>query len=237
MLPAGKDKRRFVQEKFAAVADRYDLLNTVLSLYVDHYWRRTTVGELMSCKDGPILDLCAGTLPLSVEIAKRLEGPVLAVDFCFDMLAKGTKSTTFRSLERKIIPVCGDGEQLPFDDGTFQGITIAFGIRNLSSTKKGLDEMRRVLAPGGKLAILEFSRPKVPILAGLYRFYLHKILPLIGGMLSGDRAAYAYLAESIQGFHAPGVLSSMMEDAGFEKVRHRPLTLGIVTLYTGIRRP
>lgn len=231
-------KRRFVRDKFAAVAHRYDLLNSVLSLSIDRSWRRITAAEVAALPDGPILDLCAGTLPLAVEIARqRPAGRVFAVDFCPDMLLQGMKGSGYQARRNEIFPVCGDGEELPFPDGIFQGITIAFGIRNLSRTEKGLEEMRRVLVPGGKLAILEFSRPRVPVLGPIYMFYLHKVLPHIGGILSGDKSAYSYLASSIQGFYAPEVLAGMMASAGFTEVRYRPLTLGIVTLYTGLNGP
>lgn len=231
-------KRQFVREKFAAVAHRYDLLNSVLSLSIDRSWRRIAAAEVATLPEGPILDLCAGTLPLALEIARqRPSGPVLAVDFCPDMLIYGMKGRGYQARRGEILPVCGDGEELPFSGGTFQGITIAFGIRNLSRTERGLEEMLRVLVPGGKLVILEFSRPRVPILGPFYMFYLHKVLPHIGGFLSGDRSAYSYLASSIQGFYAPEVLAGMMSAAGFTKVSYRPLTLGIVTLYTGIKGP
>ncbi|MGQ9500276.1 MAG: class I SAM-dependent methyltransferase, partial [Dissulfurimicrobium sp.] len=161
MLRTGDEKRRFVREKFASVAGSYDILNSILSMKIDSYWRFITARELKGCEKGPILDLCAGTLPLSREIAKRRDN-VVAMDFCYEMLRcgtiklKGDKKTDF------IMPVCGDGEELPLSDARFSGITVAFGVRNLSRIEKGLGEMRRVLKPGGKLIILEFSRPKNP---------------------------------------------------------------------------
>ncbi len=234
MIPTGKKKRQFVKNKFASVTKRYDLLNGLLSCYIDHYWRWATTQELDRSRGGPILDLCAGTLPLSLEIVRQTTLEVIAVDFCYEMLHHGTSRIRGKETEY-ISPVCGDGENLPFPDQRFQGITVAFGVRNLSRVEQGLREMLRVLLPGGKLVILEFSRPKNPLISPIYRLYLHKILPFMAGILSGDREAYHYLAESIQGFYEPDVLAKMMEDIGFRQVRYRPMTMGIVTLYIGYR--
>ncbi|MDL1959528.1 MAG: ubiquinone/menaquinone biosynthesis methyltransferase [Deltaproteobacteria bacterium] len=234
MIPTGKEKKRFVRDKFASVSRRYDLLNGLLSFYIDHYWRWVTTRELDEFKQGPILDLCAGTLSLSAEIVRQIERPVVAVDFCYEMLHYGAVQWKNGSKKAKhIVPVCGDGEYLPLHDLKFQGITVAFGVRNLSRPEQGLREMLRVLKPGGKLAILEFSRPKNPIFSPIYRLYLHKLLPFMAGVISGDKEAYRYLADSIQGFYEPDILAAMMRDAGFREVKHRSLTIGIVTLYTG----
>lgn len=234
MIPSGKEKKLFVRNKFASVSRRYDLLNGLLSFYIDHYWRWVTTREFAEFKQGPILDLCAGTMPLSAEIVRQIERPVVAVDFCYEMLQHGKLQWKNGSKKPKcIVPVCGDGECLPLHDLKFQGITIAFGIRNLSRPEQGLREMLRVLKTGGKLAILEFSRPKNRFFSPIYKFYLHKLLPFVAGSISEDRDAYRYLADSIQGFYEPEILAAMMKDVGFREVRHRPLTMGIVTLYTG----
>jgi demethylmenaquinone methyltransferase/2-methoxy-6-polyprenyl-1,4-benzoquinol methylase len=236
MLRTGGEKRRFVREKFASVAGSYDLLNSILSMKIDSYWRFITARELKGCEKGPVLDLCAGTLPLSKEIAKRRNDTVVAMDFCYEMLKCGAIRLNGDKKRGFIIPVCGDGEELPLSDARFSGITVAFGVRNLSRLEKGLGEMLRVLKPGGKLIILEFSRPKDPAFSKIYNFYLHKFLPFVGSLVSKDREAYRYLADSIQAFYEPDVLASMMHDAGFADITYRPLTFGIVTLYTGIRR-
>lgn len=233
MVSTGAEKKRFVREKFAAVTERYDLLNSVLSLSADRYWRWVTIRELAEFPEGPILDLCAGTLPLSAEIVRQAPRPVAAVDFCIDMLRHGAERLGENGVGRFVIPICGDGEELPLVSDRFKGITVAFGVRNLSRADKGLREMLRVLAPGGKLAILEFSRPKNLLFAPFYRFYLHRLLPKLAGLVSGDEAAYRYLADSIQAFYDSPVLATMMEEAGFRDVRYRPLTMGVVTLYTG----
>jgi len=232
LIPTGREKRRFVRDKFASVTKKYDLLNGLLSCYIDHYWRWATTRELDEFKEGPILDLCAGTLPISLEIIRQAARPLVAVDFCYEMLHYGISRTKGGETEY-ISPICGDGENLPLPDQRFQGITVAFGVRNLSRVEQGLREMLRVLLPGGKLVILEFSRPKNPLISPIYRLYLHKFLPFMAGIISGDREAYHYLAESIQGFYEPDVLAGMMKDAGFREVKYRPMTMGIVTLYTG----
>ncbi len=232
------EKKRFVREKFAAVSRRYDFLNAFLSLYIDHYWRNRTADQLQGLPPGPILDLCAGTLPLAETIVRRRgrSTRVVAVDFCLEMLQHGRRRLAGSLALPRIVPVCGDGELLPFRERTFAGITIAFGIRNLGDQERGLREMFRVLKPGGRLLILEFSRPKTPVFGPIYSFYLHRILPVIGGWISGDQEAYRYLATSIQGFYEPPVLAAMMEATGFGEVRYLPMTFGIVTLYCG-RRP
>ncbi len=228
-VPSKREKKDFVQQKFSAVTDRYDFLNSLLSLGVDKLWRYNTVKALRGL-NGPILDVCAGTLPLSKEVFKQTKSEVVALDFCFDMLEFGAKR--LGQIEKTHIhPICGDGERLPLTSDSFDGFTVAFGIRNLADLPKGFSEMYRVLRPGGKGAILEFSRPSMPIFKDLYRLYLHKILPVIGGMISGDKEAYVYLAESIQGFYSQGQICDMLKECGFEQVSFRPMTFGIVTLY------
>ncbi len=235
MIPKGEEKKKFVKEKFAAVSHRYDFLNTLLSLYIDHYWRWITIKELKDYSSGPILDLCAGTLPLSAEIIRQCKREVICLDFCFDMLAQGIKNYKDTPKGKYMSPVCGDGERLPLKDDQCWGVTVAFGIRNLSKPEQGLKEMFRILKPGGKAVILEFSRPSNPIFAPIYRFYLHKFLPFLAGMISGDKEAYSYLADSIQAFYDPPVLAGLMRDSGFRDVKFRPLTFGIVTVYSGIK--
>jgi len=235
MKRTGSEKRRFVRDKFASVTRRYDLLNSLLSCYIDHYWRWVTTRELARCVEGPILDLCAGTLPLSFEIVRQRRRPVVAVDFCYEMLRFGTERLARSKTPKPVLAVCGDGEELPLAGNMFQGVTVAFGVRNLASPARGFEEMLRVLMPGGKLVVLEFSRPRSQFFAPIYRFYLHRMLPVLAGVVSGDAEAYRYLAESIQGFHEPPALAAIMREAGFREVTHRPLTMGIVTLYTGLK--
>lgn len=231
-----EEKKKFVRDKFAAISGRYDLLNSLLSFQIDRYWRWRTTRLLSQFPAGPVLDLCAGTLPLSLELtrqaSKRL---VLAVDFCEDMLRSGVKSLPKDDRRQRIIPVCGDGEEIPAPGNTFWGCTVAFGVRNLARTQQGLNEMHRVLKPGGKLLILEFSRPTNPVIRPLYNFYLNKVLPKVAGAVSGDQEAYQYLASSIAAFYAPEELLAMLRTAGFATTSRLPLTFGIVTIYIGVK--
>ncbi len=234
-LPAEETKKEFVQQKFASVTPKYDFLNSLLSLYIDRYWRVRTAA-LLDGRPGPVLDLCAGTLPLSREVVRRKERKVLALDFCFDMLEYGRERLGKAGERKNIMPVCGDGEALPLPSETFTGFTVAFGIRNLANLPRGLAEVHRVLRPGGVAAVLEFSRPSLPVFSQFYRFYLHRVLPVLAGMISGDREAYKYLADSIEGFYSQEEVCSMMKDAGFTDVSFTPLTFGIVTLYSGTKQ-
>ncbi len=229
-------KKKFVRNKFAAISSRYDLLNSLLSMQIDKYWRWKTTRLLKEFPDGSVLDLCAGTLPLSLELTRQAtKRRVLAVDFCEDMLRSGMQALPDDHRKPRIFPVCGDGEEIPAPDNTFQGCTVAFGVRNLARTMQGLKEMHRVIKPGGKLLILEFSRPRNPVIRPLYAFYLNKVLPAVAGLLSGDKEAYEYLASSIAAFYEPEELLDMMRQAGFSHTERKPLTFGIVNIYIGVK--
>lgn len=231
-----EDKKKFVRSKFAAISRRYDLLNSVLSFQVDRYWRWVVSRELRDFPSGSVLDLCAGTLPLALELARQApERTVMAVDFCEEMLKVGLDDWRRDRRRPRIMPVCGDGEQIPLQDDSVWGVTVAFGVRNLARTEQGLREMQRVLKPGGKLLILEFSRPRNRLIKPFYNFYLNRILPRIAGAVSGDQDAYQYLASSIAAFYEPDELAGMMRAAGFDTVTYRPLTFGIVTVYIGVK--
>ncbi len=231
-----EEKKKFVRDKFAAISGRYDLLNSLLSMQIDRYWRWRTVRLLKEFPAGPVLDLCAGTLPLSLELARQAKGRrVLSVDFCEDMLRAGVKDLPGDERKERIFPLCGDGEEIPAPSDTFHGCTVAFGVRNLGRVEKGLKEMHRVLRSGGKLLILEFSRPTNPVIKPLYSFYLNKVLPMVAGRISGDKEAYEYLASSIAAFYEPEELLSMMRNAGFFPVARKPISFGIVSMYIGIK--
>ncbi|TBV81117.1 MAG: ubiquinone/menaquinone biosynthesis methyltransferase [Desulfobulbaceae bacterium] len=231
-----KEKKKFVKSKFATISHRYDLLNSVLSFQVDRYWRWVVARQLREYPAGSVLDVCAGTMPLSLELSRQAPGrDILAVDFCEDMLRAGLAKMGRNRQRNRILPVCGDGEQIPALDAAFWGVTVAFGVRNLADTEQGLREMQRVLKPGGKLVILEFSRPRNPLIKPFYNFYLNRMLPRIAGAVSGDQNAYEYLASSIAAFYEPDELAGMMRVAGFTKVSQRPLTFGIVSIYIGVK--
>ena len=231
-----EEKKRFVRDKFASISNDYDFLNSLLSLKVDSYWRWVTTRELKEFPGGYILDLCAGTLPLSLELTRQAsERNVVAIDFCEDMLLSGLKTLPDDNRRKRITAVCGDGEEIPAASEKFWGVTVAFGVRNLARTEKGLAEMWRVLKPGGKMLILEFSRPRNAFFKPIYNFYLNRVLPRVAGLVSGDKEAYEYLASSIAQFYEPEELLAMIKKAGFTRQYYRSLTMGIVTLYIGIK--
>lgn len=235
-VQSAEEKKRFVRDKFAAISNKYDFLNSLLSLKVDSYWRWVTTRELKEFPEGAVLDLCAGTLPLSLELTRQApKRSVVAVDFCEDMLRSGLKNLPNDGRKNRIRAVCGDGEEIPAANEKFWGVTVAFGVRNLANTQKGLAEMYRVLKPGGKMLILEFSRPRNAFFKPIYNFYLNRVLPKVAGLVSGDKEAYEYLASSIAAFYEPEELLDMIKEAGFSRHYCRPLTMGIVTIYIGIR--
>ncbi len=231
-----EEKKKFVRDKFAAISARYDFLNSLLSMQIDRYWRWRTIRELREFPAGYVLDLCAGTMPLSKELTRREpQRLVMALDFCEDMLRQGIRTIGRDSRRSRIFPVCGDGEDIPVPDNSVWGCTVAFGVRNIARTRKSLQEMYRVLQPSGKLLILEFSRPENPIFKPFYSLYLNHILPRIAGVVSGDKEAYEYLASSIAEFYEPGELMDMLRETGFSQSRYRQMTFGVVTLYIAVK--
>ena len=231
---AANDHAGRVREMFASIASRYDLLNHLLSGNVDKRWRRivaTRVRDKLSSKDARILDVACGTGDLSLTLFETTGAGVVGTDFCRPMLdiAAGKTSGRIRYVE-------GDALDLPFRDGTFDVVTIAFGLRNLSNVESGLAELSRVLKPGGWVAVLEFSRPANAVLRPLFNVYFRKVLPWIGGVVSGSRNAYSYLPASVQKFPDQSQLSLLMEQAGFVQVGYENLTGGIAALHLG-RRP
>ena len=235
-IKSAEEKKRFVRDKFASISNKYDFLNSLLSLKVDSYWRWVTTRELKEFPEGAVLDLCAGTLPLSLELTRQApKRTVVAVDFCEDMLRSGLKNLPADERRMRIGAVCGDGEEIPAASQKFWGVTVAFGVRNLAHTEKGLAEMFRVLKPGGKLLILEFSRPRNTFFKPIYNFYLNRVLPKVAGLVSGDKEAYEYLTNSIAEFYEPEELLAMIKEAGFSRQYCKPLTMGIVTVYIGVK--
>ena len=223
----------WVRAMFGRVAHRYDLANHLLSFNIDRYWRAHTVARLRSVLARPesrALDICCGTGDLVRALDHgRASGSakVLGSDFCHPMLlAARAKVGDGRLFE-------ADALRLPLADGSIDLITVAFGFRNLADYDAGLREMRRVLRGGGVAAILEFSQPPNPVFGALYRFYSRRLLPAIGGVLSGSRDAYAYLPESVRKFPSPEQLVQMMQAAGFRRVEFERLTGGIVALHLG----
>src|SRR5688500_8101097 len=218
-LPPPAEKATAVQGMFSAIAPRYDLLNHLLSLNIDKSWRRRAVDILLtnSPAGGRYLDACAGTLDLSVEIARRpkFSGSVLASDFAFPMIAAGMHKIS----GRRIHAVCGDTMRLPMADNTFDGATVGFGVRNVASVLDGIRELTRVLKPGGKLVILEFTTPSWQPFRAIYLTYFTRVLPFVGSMISKHGNAYTYLPESVLQFPEPKNLAGIMEAAGLREVK------------------
>jgi demethylmenaquinone methyltransferase/2-methoxy-6-polyprenyl-1,4-benzoquinol methylase len=226
-----KEAAAWVREMFGRVARRYDLANHLLSFNLDRYWRAHTVARVRSVIERPearAVDICCGTGDLVRALRRaRPSAAVMGSDFCHPMLvaaqAKLGRGLLFEA----------DALSLPLPDASIDLITVAFGFRNLANYEAGLSEMRRVLRNGGMAAILEFSQPPNRLFGGLYNFYSRRVLPLIGGALSGSRDAYTYLPESVRKFPAPEELAEMMRAAGFGPVKFERLTGGIVALHLG----
>ena len=225
-----KIEKTFVKSKFDKIVRRYDLVNLVGSFGRDKYWRKR-VAELLDGCEPPILDLCCGPFTLTLELSRRHRVKFWALDFSFQML----HYVRSRIVDKPIAPVCGDAEQLPFKSETFGAITIAFGFRNLPNREKALSEFFRVLKPRGRLIILEFSWPKNFLFQRIYKLYLDLYMPFLGGLLTGDKQAYEYLADSIKAFPPPEKVKSMLEKEGFREVFYTPLTMGIVYIYKAVK--
>lgn len=220
---------------FDSIAGDYDALNHILSLDVDKIWRKKALKQIV---DAPapvqVLDLACGTGDFSIAIAKALTGGhVTGVDLSEGMLSVMREKVDKAELNGMISIEEGDGENLRFPDNTFDRVTIAFGIRNFEDRPKGLREMLRVLKPGGRLVILELSRPENKVIRWFYDLYFLHILPKIGGKVSGDKAAYAYLPASVAAFPGKKEFTATMREAGFRTVTHKAFTLGICRMYTG----
>ncbi len=221
---------------FAGIAGRYDLLNHLLSLNIDKRWRRVVSAKLVPVLDresATVLDVACGTGDLSIELNRNSKARIIGSDFCRPMLAvarsKGSDAV------RAIPYVEGDAMRLPFGDKSVDGVTIAFGLRNLANVTDGLVELRRVLKSGGMLVVLEFSTPIVPGFGQIFNFYFSRILPRIGGAVSGSRGAYEYLPESVSRFPNQKKLAALIEEIGFGNVSYQNLTGGIAAVHTGIR--
>ena len=223
-----------VREMFGTIASRYDLLNHLLSANVDKRWRRivaTRVREKLSSSGAHVLDVACGTGDLSQTLFEITGARVVGTDFCRPMLAVAAGK-----ISSQIPLIEGDALSLPFRNGSFDAVTIAFGLRNLSSVENGLAELCRVLKPGSWVAVLEFSRPSNAVVRALYGLYFRNVLPILGGAVSGSLSAYTYLPASVQKFPDQSQLALLMRQAGFEQVQYENLTGGVAALHLG-RKP
>ena len=231
----GAQKRAYVRGMFSQIAPSYDLLNHLLSLNIDRVWRRRAIAELgwERAPRGVYVDLCAGTLDVAAVLSRKagFAGRVIGADFAEPMLRAGRDKVA----ASVVTPVVADALDLPLGDGAASGAIVAFGIRNVADLDAALAEVYRVLAAGTRFVILEFTTPRNPIVRALYRLYFHRILPLVGGMVSGHRTAYAYLPQSVAHFPAEPELAARMRAAGFADVRWHALTLGIAAIHVGTK--
>ncbi len=226
-----------IASMFDAIAIRYDTLNHLLSAGMDRRWRRRAIRAIGAAHGGWLVDVCTGTADLAIEAARIRPDAwqVVGVDFAGEMLRLGRGKIVHSGLADRVRLVRGDAMRLPMADGQAGAATIAFGIRNVVDPAAAAGECRRVLRPGGRLAILEFGSPQLPVLRQLYGWYFRRVLPAIGRRLSRHRDAYDYLPASVARFPAPADFAALLARAGFSDVRYVPLTFGVVYLYTAQR--
>jgi demethylmenaquinone methyltransferase / 2-methoxy-6-polyprenyl-1,4-benzoquinol methylase len=218
------DKKRFIRRMFDSIVPTYDLLNHLLSFGTDIFWRKNIFHHLNEIKGSPAIDICCGTGDLSLLLYKK-GAKVVSLDFSLNMLKKGMTKNALKGY-----PVSADASMMPFKSNAFALATIAFGIRNLPDIDNFIQDVFRVLAPGGQLAILELVRPKNKIIGKIHSYYLGAILPLVGGVVSGRRFAYLYLAKTINTFIDQSDLKIMLERYGFKHVAFHPQTFGVATI-------
>ena len=230
----GGAKREYVQRIFSEIAPRYDLLNHLLSFNIDRRWRRRALAALAWERrpDGRYLDLCAGTLDVAAQLAHepRFTGRVIGADFAEPMLRAGLSKSADR-----VSPVAADALDLPVASGSLSGAIVAFGIRNVSDLSGALREVHRVLEPGARFVILEFTTPRSRLVRAFYHLYFHHVTPRIGRLISGHSTAYAYLPESVANFPSEDALAEHLRAAGFAAIEWRTLTLGVAAIHQGTK--
>ncbi|MBU3158349.1 bifunctional demethylmenaquinone methyltransferase/2-methoxy-6-polyprenyl-1,4-benzoquinol methylase UbiE [Clostridium frigoris] len=226
-----------VQSVFSSIASKYDKLNTILTLNIDKIWRKKAVKLCTIKENDRVLDLCCGTGKM-VELECRAVGEnteVVGLDFNKEMLDVGYKNLNKSLTNYKFSLMQGDAMELPFEDSTFNCITIAFGLRNIPNKRKSISEMYRVLKPGGKVVCLELSKPEIPIFRNVYNLYFNYVLPVIGYLGTQDKAAYYYLRDSVNGFMTKKQLRHEFKNVGFENSEFKSLTCGIASIHYGIK--
>lgn len=228
-------QKQFVRSLFDSIAPRYDFLNHLLSGGIDFYWRRRALEHLREIRPLRILDVATGTGDFAIAALRLGPEKIVGIDIAEEMLARGRQKLASRGLEAVITLQTGDAERMEFADGSFDAVIVAFGVRNFENLEPGLGEMRRILRPGGKAVILEFSRPDTFPMKALYPMYFRRVLPLVGGLVSGSSTAYHYLPETVLQFPQGEQFLDILRRTGFSPVAAERLTSGIVSIYTGIR--
>jgi demethylmenaquinone methyltransferase/2-methoxy-6-polyprenyl-1,4-benzoquinol methylase len=235
-IPAS-DKKKVVVQYFDAIGQRYDLADTLMSFGLHFFWRRAVLKHLAPAKGSRILDLCGGAGEFARRIAgTRTSGMAVVCDLSRSMLAAGKRRTDDKTSDNPIQWVRSDAEQLGFAEQSFDAVVVGYGIRNLSDLPRGLREIHRVLVPGGKLVIMEFSIPHSRWLRMVYHWYSFRVMPGFGRLITGEQAPFVYLAESIRAFPPPEKVREMIASAGFARVTAQPLSNGLVTVYSAIRQ-
>ena len=226
-------KKEQVAQMFDNISGKYDFLNHFLSLGIDIRWRRKAIKYFKEDNPKHMLDIATGTGDFAIETLRINPEKVTGIDISEGMLEVGRKKMVKKGLSDKIDLISGDSENIPFDDNTFDGATVAFGVRNFENLEKGIGEIRRVLKPGAKLVVLEFSKPTSFPFKQFYNFYFKVILPRIGRQISKDKAAYTYLPESVNAFPDGERFLDILKSAGFKETECKPLTFGISSIYVG----
>ncbi|MGQ8336523.1 bifunctional demethylmenaquinone methyltransferase/2-methoxy-6-polyprenyl-1,4-benzoquinol methylase UbiE [Sunxiuqinia sp. A32] len=230
-----KNKKQQVEQMFDNIAPKYDFLNHFLSLGIDKLWRKKAVRILSKYKPERILDVATGTGDFAVTAVKTGAKEIVGFDLSAEMIKVGEQKVKKLSLDHLIHFQKGDSEQMPFENGSFDAITVAFGVRNFENLKEGLAEFNRVLKPGGVAVVLEFSKPRYFPFRQLYKFYFFHILPFVGGLISKDSAAYSYLPESVMAFPDDQEFLDIMKKQGFVSTTQKRLTFGIATIYLAVK--
>ncbi len=227
-------KARQVEQMFDNISGRYDFLNRFLSLGIDVYWRKQAIALLRREKHSHILDVATGTADLALEAWKIKPEKITGVDISEGMLSHGRRKIEAKGLSERINLIKADASSLPFQDAEFDAAMVAFGVRNFENLKNGLTEMRRTLRPGGRIVVLEFSRPRMFPIKQLFQFYFRYILPAIGKSVSKDARAYTYLPDSVAAFPEGADFLKILEQCGYHQPQEKRLTFGVCALYTAL---